>query len=80
MPLRSVRCSTKFWRAWIPYLSRFYRVLRLDLCLTIGKVDRYLVHDVVVVELTETCDCSFNVCLVCVYLLLVFRKCGIVLI
>jgi 3-oxoadipate enol-lactonase len=23
--------STKFWRAWIPYLSRFYRVLRLDL-------------------------------------------------
>ncbi|MDB5811419.1 MAG: alpha/beta-hydrolase [Betaproteobacteria bacterium] len=23
--------STKFWRAWVPYLSRFYRVLRLDL-------------------------------------------------
>ena len=23
--------STKFWRAWIPYLSRFYRVLRPDL-------------------------------------------------
>ena len=23
--------SAKFWRAWIPYLSRFYRVLRLDL-------------------------------------------------
>ena len=23
--------STRFWRAWIPYLSRFYRVLRLDL-------------------------------------------------
>src|SRR5258706_16069817 len=22
--------STRFWRAWIPYLSRFYRVLRLD--------------------------------------------------
>jgi 3-oxoadipate enol-lactonase len=23
--------STKFWRAWVPYLSRFYRVIRLDL-------------------------------------------------
>ena len=23
--------SANFWRAWIPYLSRFYRVLRLDL-------------------------------------------------
>ena len=23
--------STKFWRAWVPYLARFYRVLRLDL-------------------------------------------------
>lgn len=23
--------SSKFWRAWVPYLSRFYRVLRLDL-------------------------------------------------
>lgn len=23
--------STLFWRAWIPYLSRFYRVLRIDL-------------------------------------------------
>ena len=23
--------SSKFWRAWVPYLSRFYRVIRLDL-------------------------------------------------
>jgi 3-oxoadipate enol-lactonase len=23
--------STKFWRAWIPYLSRFYKVIRMDL-------------------------------------------------
>ena len=23
--------SAKFWRAWVPYLSRFYRVIRLDL-------------------------------------------------
>lgn len=23
--------SSKFWRAWVPYLSRFYKVLRLDL-------------------------------------------------
>ena len=23
--------STKFWRAWVPYLSRFYKVIRMDL-------------------------------------------------
>ena len=23
--------SSRFWRAWVPYLSRFYRVIRLDL-------------------------------------------------
>ncbi|MGZ5118225.1 MAG: alpha/beta fold hydrolase, partial [Burkholderiales bacterium] len=23
--------SSKFWRAWIPYLSRFYKVIRPDL-------------------------------------------------
>jgi len=23
--------SSLFWRAWVPYLSRFYRVIRLDL-------------------------------------------------
>jgi 3-oxoadipate enol-lactonase len=31
--------STKFWRAWIPYLSRFYRVLRLDMR-GLGQSDR----------------------------------------
>jgi 3-oxoadipate enol-lactonase len=23
--------SSRFWRAWVPYLSRFYRIIRLDL-------------------------------------------------